>query len=82
MPLRALAVLAAWLVAAPAFAAALGFDDARHLLNRTSYSANVEDINAFARLTREQAADRLLDWAKKPAVTAPPAWVSEPFESQ
>lgn len=44
--MAALAVPAATVAAAP-----LGFDDARHLLNRTSYSANVEDINAFARFT-------------------------------
>ncbi|MBI1965552.1 MAG: hypothetical protein HYS46_04825 [Betaproteobacteria bacterium] len=37
--------------ATPAFAAALGFDYARHLLNRTSYAASVENINAFARFT-------------------------------
>ena len=42
-----------------AHAAPMGTDEARHLLNRTSFAANIDDINAFARLTREQAADRL-----------------------
>ena len=74
--MAAFAVPAATVAAPP-----LGFDDARHLLNRTSYSANVEDINAFARLTREQAADRLLAWTKSPPVTAPPPWINEPLET-
>jgi len=62
-------------------AAALGFDDARHLLNRTSFAAGLADIETFAALTREQAVDRLLSWTGKPAVTPPPSWMSEPFES-
>ena len=57
---RAVALLAAVLAAAPAPAATLGFDDARHLLNRTSFAANTSDIETFARLTRAQAVERLL----------------------
>ena len=41
-------------------AAPLGFDDARHLLSRTSLAAAPEDIAAFGRLTRQQAVDRAL----------------------
>jgi uncharacterized protein (DUF1800 family) len=59
----------------------LGFDNARHFLNRTSFAAGPRDIEAFAQLDREQAADRLLDWTGKPAGTPPPAWANEPFES-
>lgn len=59
----------------------LGFDNARHLLNRTSFAAGPNDIDTFARLDREQAADRLLAWTGKPAGTAPPGWANEPFES-
>ena len=59
----------------------LGFDDARHLLNRTHFAAGPAEIDAFAGLTREQAVDRLLSWTGKPAVTPPPAWVEAPFES-
>ena len=76
----ALAVASA-LSAARAASGPLGFDDARHLLNRTSFAANVEDVNAFAQLTREQALDRLLAWTKTPRVNPPPQWVAEPFES-
>ena len=62
-------------------AAPLGFDDARHLLNRTSLAAAPEDIAAFGRLTRQQAVDRLLAAAPGGAITPPPAWVDEPFQS-
>jgi len=58
----------------------LGFDHARHLLNRTSFAAGPAEIEAFAVLTREQAVDRLLSWTQPP-VTPPPAWTSAPFES-
>ena len=65
----------------PASAASgrLGFDDARHLLNRTSFAASTEDVNRFAQLTREQAVDRLLGWTQNPRLTAPPRWVDEPL---
>jgi len=69
-------------ILSPAHAATLlGFDDARHLLNRTSFAANPEEINAFARLTREQAVDRLLAGGRNPPVTPPPSWTGEPFQS-
>jgi uncharacterized protein (DUF1800 family) len=60
--------------------APLGFDDARHLLNRTGFSATPGEIDAYAGLTREQAVDRLLAGAGRPAATPPPAWVTG-FES-
>ncbi len=59
----------------------MGFDEARHLLNRTSSAAGPEDIQAFAGLTREQAVDRLLAGAgMRPAGTPAPTWVHH-FES-
>ena len=63
-----------------AASAPLGFDDARHLLNRTGFSATPAEIDAYAGLTREQAADRLLAGAGRPAATPPPAWATG-FES-
>ena len=82
VPAFALLGVLAGSVPSPAHARApLGFDDARHLLNRTSFAASPADIEAFAGLTREQAVDRLLSWTGKPAVTPPPAWADEPFES-
>jgi uncharacterized protein (DUF1800 family) len=74
----ALAVLA---LLAQAAGGPLGFDDARHLLNRTDFAANPEEIRAFAKLTRLEAADRLLAETHVTAVTAPPTWVKDPFQS-
>ncbi|MDB5811012.1 MAG: signal peptide protein [Betaproteobacteria bacterium] len=81
----ALAVLLALLVLlAPLTshaAAPMGFDEARHLLNRTSFAANVDDINAFAKLSRAQAVDQLLAWTGTYKVgTPPPAWIND-FQS-
>lgn len=59
-------------------AAALGMDDARHLLSRAAFGAPPAEIESYARLTREQAAERLLSGADKPRLTPPPSWVSEP----
>lgn len=55
----------------------LGFDDARHLLNRTGFAASEADIRAFAVLTRAQAADRLLKGVRETATQSPPAWVDD-----
>ena len=39
-------LLVLWMALAPLWAAAapMGFDEARHLLNRTSFAASLEDI--------------------------------------
>src|SRR5215218_8822110 len=48
--LNVVAILSAATVPAMVEAAApMGFDEARHLLNRTSFAANVDDIETFAR---------------------------------
>jgi uncharacterized protein (DUF1800 family) len=76
-------VLVAAISAPPAAsaAAAMGFDEARHLLNRTSFAADLATIEAFSKLTRAQAVDQLLAWAAASKVAAPaPAWVNN-FES-
>ena len=59
----------------------LGPDDARHLLTRTSFTASAADVAAYSRLTREEAAARLLAGARTQAATPPPRWVGEPFQS-
>src|SRR5512145_2800527 len=64
-----------------AASAPLGFDDARHLLNRTGFAAIPAEIEAFARLTRDEAVDRLLAQAGRSAVTPPPPWTGAAFES-
>ena len=78
--IRSLAAAAIALsLCAPAQAAMpMGFDEARHLLNRTSFAANVDDIESFAKLTRAQAVDQLLAWtASTKVMTPPPAWIND-----
>ncbi len=76
--------LAIWIgmaAGAAAVAAPIGPEGARHLLNRTSFAANVEEIDAYAKLTRAEAVDRLLAQANGAPRTPPPDWVRAPFES-
>ncbi len=61
--------------------AAIGADGARHLLNRTGFSATADEIKTFSTLTRADAADRLLKAVNTVAVTPPPDWVNEPLPS-
>ena len=65
--------------AQPQAAAPMGFDDARHLLNRTSFAAQVSEINEFGKLTRAEAVDRLLAETRRQASYPPPAW-SQTYE--
>jgi len=58
-------------------AAALGYDDARHLLNRVGFGATQADVERFAGLTRDQAARKLLADTRTTAVTPPPAWTAD-----
>src|SRR5687767_8403780 len=60
-------------------AAPLGAEDARHLLNRTTFAASPSEIDAYARLTRDEAAARLLATGRTAPVTPAPAWTAEPF---
>jgi len=53
-------------------------DDARYLLTRTGYSPDARELAPFVGLTRAQAVDRLLDEARRTAVTPPPAWAADP----
>lgn len=66
-----------WAATACAAAVPLGFDAARHLLNRTGFAAGIDEVNAVAQLTREQAVGRLLSGAGKSAITPPPDWVED-----
>ncbi len=53
---------------------AMGFDEARHLLGRTSFAAQPHEIEGYAKLTREQAVDRLLAQTHPVASYPAPAW--------
>lgn len=55
----------------------MGYEEARHLLNRTSFAADEGQVQEFAGLTREQAVDRLLSSIQTQAQTPPPEWVNE-----
>jgi uncharacterized protein (DUF1800 family) len=52
----------------------LRFEDARHLLNRTSFAAQPKEILAFTQLTRAQAVDQLLSETRRVATFPAPEW--------
>ena len=55
----------------------MGLDDARHLLSRIGFAATNADIQAFAKMTRFEAADQLVKGATSVAVTPALPWVDE-----
>jgi uncharacterized protein (DUF1800 family) len=67
------------IVAGPALASPIGYDGARHLLNRTGFAATDAEIRDFAPLERADAVDRLLAGARREASLKPPAFVDESF---
>ena len=79
-PKRLLILLLLCVPSAVLAASPMGFDEARELLNRTSFAASADDINVFAKLSRAQAVDRLLAWTVNKVSTPAPGWVNN-FES-
>ncbi|HEX4333072.1 MAG TPA: DUF1800 domain-containing protein [Usitatibacter sp.] len=73
----ALVALAACAFAA--HAAAIGYEGARHLLNRTGFGATDAEVAQFAPLDRDTAVDRLLGAARTEPVHKPPAFVDDDF---
>lgn len=63
------------LVAGAAQAAAIGTEDARHLLTRTGFGATPAEIDACAGLSRGDAVDRILGTARTVARSAAPEGV-------
>ncbi len=60
----------------PAHAAlAMGFDEARHLLSRTSFGVTPAEIRALEPLDYAEAVDRLLASPRREAVTPAPEWI-------
>ena len=59
--------------------AAIGYEGARHLLNRTGFGATDGEIAASAGLERGEAVDRILATARTEASVAAPAFVNEDF---
>ena len=55
----------------------MGAEEARHLLNRTGFDAQLREIDAFARLSRREGVERLLAGVHSEARTPRPAWAKE-----
>ncbi|MGL5001817.1 MAG: hypothetical protein ACRDAM_02645, partial [Casimicrobium sp.] len=53
---------------------AMGFEDARHLLGRTSFAAQPSEIADYAKLSRAKAVDRLLAETRPHASYPAPEW--------
>jgi uncharacterized protein (DUF1800 family) len=62
-------------------AQAMGFDEARHLLSRTSFGPVPKDVETLASLDYGMAVDRLLANPRRAALTAAPGWVNEGLKS-
>ena len=77
MPIRVF--LATLLVAASAHAGPIGYEGARHLLNRVGFGATDAEIRDYAKLERDAAVDRVLAGARREASSKPPAFVDAPF---
>lgn len=80
--LTRIAILAALIAATSVVSAqevAIGLDNARHLLGRTSFAASREEIRAFAGYSRTEAAEKIISAATAApiAITLAPAWVVE-----
>jgi uncharacterized protein (DUF1800 family) len=54
----------------------MGAEEARHLLNRTGFDARIEEVDAFAALSRNQAVDKLLGAVRSSARTPAPEGIS------
>ena len=54
---------------------AMGFDDARHLLARTSFGVTPAEIRALESIDYSVAVDGLLDKPRREAITPAPAWI-------
>ena len=77
--MRFLLAVLALSTAALAHAEAIGYEGARHLLDRVGFGASDREIREYAALDRAQAVDRLLAGTRREAVTPPPEFVDEPF---
>jgi uncharacterized protein (DUF1800 family) len=62
-------------------AQAMGFDEARHLLSRTSFGPLPNDVQSLASLDYGAAVDRLLANPRHDAITPAPRWVNEGLKS-
>lgn len=70
-------VLGTVLWSAPA--AALTYDESRHLLNRTGFGATHAEIRALMPLSRSQAVRKLIDGRKSEPASKAPDWINTPL---
>jgi uncharacterized protein (DUF1800 family) len=73
----ALGAAALWPVRPARAAAAMGFDEARHLLARATFGATPAEIRVYEAMDSASAVDRLLATWHPNALTAAPAWINE-----
>jgi len=78
--MKIVAAVASFVLASAAYATPIGYEGARHLLNRTGFGATDAEVREFARLERDQAVDRLLSTARREPFVPPPEFVDAPFE--
>ena len=75
--MRWLVLALSMLISSVSCASVMGYDEARHLLNRTGFSASEAKVQEFSRLTRQQAVTKLLDDVRMVAQIPPPASLGE-----
>jgi uncharacterized protein (DUF1800 family) len=78
--MRLITALVVLMLPFAAHAAAIGYDGARHLLNRVGFGATDAEVAEFARLERGQAVERLLAAARREPSIPPPEFVDAAFE--
>ncbi len=78
--MRLIAAFLALVLPVAAYAAGIGYEGARHLLNRTGFGATDAEIAEFAPLGREEAVDRLLAGPGHGPFVAPPEAADAPFQ--
>ena len=78
--MRIVAALASLSLACAVHAAPIGYEGARHLLNRTGFGATDAEVRQFAPLERNQAVERLIAATRREPSTQPPEFVDAPFE--
>jgi uncharacterized protein (DUF1800 family) len=72
-----LSAAALWAPRPSRAALAMGFDEARHLLSRTTFGATPAEIRAVEALDYAAAVDRLLNARHATALTPAPGWINE-----
>jgi uncharacterized protein (DUF1800 family) len=60
----------------------ISFEEARHLLARTGFGGDWEQIQRLKSLGYEEAVTAILNQTRSQPLTAPPDWVSEPLMSR